>query len=180
MSTGAFARKIADLPKEGIVTIEVKVGRHKPPPPFNKRLPYRVEVSDQTGSLTLVFFHAFADHLQRSLPEGETRFISGAISWYGEEPQIAHPDHILTAEDFSRMPLIEPVYPLTAGLSPKILGRAIRSALERLPELAEWQDAAWKKKHGWPDFSAALKLLHSPQISEAPSIDSPARLRLGL
>jgi ATP-dependent DNA helicase RecG len=173
-----FRPKIADLPKEGIVTIEVKVGRHKPPPPFNKRLPYRVEVSDQTGSLTLVFFHAFAEHLQRSLPEGETRFISGEISWYGEEPQIAHPDHILTAEDFSRMPLIEPVYPLTAGLSPKILGRAIRSALERLPDLAEWQDAAWKKKHGWQDFSTALKALHSPQITEAPSLDSPARLRL--
>ncbi len=117
-----FRPKIADLPKEGIVTIEVKVGRHKPPPPFNKRLPYRVEVYDDTGTLTLVFFHAFADHLQRSLPEGETRFISGAISWYGEEPQIAHPDHILTAEDFSRMPLIEPVYPLTAGLSPKDSG----------------------------------------------------------
>ncbi|HUQ35426.1 MAG TPA: ATP-dependent DNA helicase RecG [Aestuariivirga sp.] len=173
-----FRPKIADLPKEGIVTIEVKVGRHTPPPPFNKRLPYRVEVSDETGSLTLVFFHAFSEHLQRSLPEGETRFISGEISWYGEEPQIAHPDHILTEEDFSRMPLIEPVYPLTAGLSPKILGRAIRSALERLPELAEWQDAAWKKKHGWADFSAALKSLHSPQVSEAPSITSPTRLRL--
>jgi ATP-dependent DNA helicase RecG len=74
--------------------------------------------------------------------------------------------------------MIEPVYPLTAGLSPKILGRAIRAAVERLPDLAEWQDAAWKKKHGWPDFSTALKALHSPQNSEVPSISSPARLRL--
>jgi ATP-dependent DNA helicase RecG len=173
-----YRPSIADLPQKGIVTIEVKVGRHKPPPPFNKRLPYRVEVSDQTGTLTLVFFHAFVDHLKRSLPEGETRFISGEISWYGEEPQIAHPDHILTAEEFSHMPLIEPVYPLTAGLSPKILGRAIRTALERLPELAEWQDAAWKKKRGWPDFTAALKALHNPQITETPSLNSPSHLRL--
>ncbi len=173
-----FRPRIVDLPQNGIVTIEVKVGRHKPPPPFNKKLPYRVEVSDQTGTLTLVFFHAFVDHLKRSLPEGETRFISGEISWYGEEPQIAHPDHILTAEEFGHMPLIEPVYPLTAGLSPKILGRAIRTALERLPELAEWQDAAWKKKRGWPDFTAALKALHNPQITETPSLNSPSHLRL--
>ena len=173
-----FRPHITDLPRDGIVTIEVKVGRHKPPPPFSKKLPYRVEVSDQTGTLTLVFFHAFVDHLKRSLPEGETRFISGEISWYGEEPQIAHPDHILTAEEFSHMPLIEPVYPLTAGLSPKVLGRAIRTALERLPELAEWQDAAWKKKQGWPDFMAALKALHSPEITEAPSLDSPSHQRL--
>jgi ATP-dependent DNA helicase RecG len=173
-----FRPSIADLPQKGIVTIEVKVGRHKPPPPFNKRLPYRVEVSDQTGTLTLVFFHAFVDHLKRSLPEGETRFISGEISWYGEEPQIAHPDHILTAEEFQGMPLIEPVYPLTAGLSPKILGRAIRTALERLPELAEWQDAAWKQSQRWPDFTAALKALHNPQITETPSLNSPSHLRL--
>ena len=173
-----FRPRIVDLPQKGIVTIEVKVGRHKPPPPFNKKLPYRVEVSDQTGTLTLVFFHAFVDHLKRSLPEGETRFISGEISWYGEEPQIAHPDHILTAEEFQGMPLIEPVYPLTAGLSPKILGRAIRTALERLPELAEWQDAAWKKKYKWPDFSSALKALHNPQITETPSLNSPSHLRL--
>ena len=173
-----FRPRIADLPRNGIVTIEVKVGRHKPPPPFNKKLPYRVEVSDETGTLSLVFFHAFVDHLKRSLPEGETRFISGEISWYGEEPQIAHPDHILTAEEFQGMPLIEPVYPLTAGLSPKILGRAIRTALERMPELAEWQDASWKKKQGWPDFSAALKSLHNPQITEAPSLNSPSHQRL--
>ena len=173
-----FRPSIADLPRDGIVTIEVKVGRHKPPPPFNKKLPYRVEVSDNTGTLTLVFFHAFVDHLKRSLPEGETRFISGAISWYGSEPQIAHPDHILTAEEFGHMPLIEPVYPLTAGLSPKILGRAIRTALERLPQLAEWQDAAWKQRQGWTDFSSALKTLHNPQISETPSINSPSHLRL--
>ena len=173
-----FRPRIVDLPQNGIVTIEVRVGRHKPPPPFNKKLPYRVEVSDQTGTLTLVFFHAFVDHLKRSLPEGETRFISGEISWYGEEPQIAHPDHILTAEEFQGMPLIEPVYPLTAGLSPKILGRAIRTALERLPELAEWQDAAWKKKRGWPEFNAALKALHNPQITETPSLNSPSHLRL--
>ena len=173
-----FRPRIADLPRDGIVTIEVRVGRHKPPPPFNKKLPYRVEVSDQTGTLTLVFFHAFVDHLKRSLPEGETRFISGEISWYGSEPQIAHPDHILTAEEFQGMPLIEPVYPLTAGLSPKILGRAIRAALERLPELAEWQDGAWKKKRGWPNFTTALKSLHNPQLTETPSLNSPSHLRL--
>ena len=172
-----YRPRIADLPQKGIVTIEVKVGRHTPAP-RGRRVPYRVEVSDSTGNLTLVFFHAFADHLMRSLPPGETRFISGEISWYGKEPQIAHPDHILTAEEFSHMPLIEPVYPLTEGLSPKILGRAIRAALERLPDLPEWQDAAWKQRHGWLDFSAALRALHNPQITETPSVNSPSHLRL--
>ncbi len=36
------------------------------------------------------------------LPEGETRFISGKIEWYGGTPQIVHPDHILTGRAVCR------------------------------------------------------------------------------
>ena len=173
-----FRPRIADLPRQGIVTIEVTVGRHKPSPPNNSRVPYRVEVFDDTGRLTLVFFHAFADHLKRSLPEGEQRFISGAIDWYGGEPQIAHPDHIVTAEEFEKLPLIEPIYPLTEGLSGKILARAIRSALETLPQLPEWQDAAFRQRQNWPEFAIALRAMHHPETVAALGPDSVARKRL--
>ena len=173
-----FRPRIAELPRQGIVTIEVTVGHHKPPPPFNKRVPYRVQVSDETGNLTLVFFHAFADSLKRSLPEGERRFISGSIDWYAGEPQIAHPDHIVTAEEFDRLPLIEPIYPLSEGISGKILARAIRTALERLPALPEWQDEAFRQRHGWPDFAAALRALHHPETPAAIGPESHARRRL--
>jgi ATP-dependent DNA helicase RecG len=182
LPTGVVDRRqrprIADLPQAGIVTVEVVVGKHVPPPRNNKRIPYRVFTSDGTGTLQLVFFHAHADYLAKMLPPSETRFISGTIGWYDGEPQINHPDHILTADEFLRMPLIEPVYPLTAGLSPKILGRAVRTALERLPVLPEWQDGAWLTHNAWPGFQAALKAQHQPQLTEAITIGSPARLRL--
>ena len=100
---------VRDLPDKGIVTLEVTIGRHKAPPPHNRRIPYRVECFDATGKIALVYFHAFPNHLKRLLPEGESRFISGHIDWYQGEPQIVHPDHVLSAEDFSRMPLLEPV-----------------------------------------------------------------------
>ncbi|MGL4593055.1 MAG: ATP-dependent DNA helicase RecG, partial [Aestuariivirga sp.] len=58
-----FRPRIADLPREGVVTVEVNVGKHRPPPAFNKRVPYRIDVHDQTGTLTLVFFHSYADSL---------------------------------------------------------------------------------------------------------------------
>jgi ATP-dependent DNA helicase RecG len=170
--------RIAELPQEGIVTIEVMVGKHIPPPRNNNRVPYRVHVSDSTGMLQLVFFRAHAEYLLNKLPPRETRFISGSIDWYGGERQITHPHHILTAEEFSHMPLIEPVYPLTAGLSAKILSRAIRTAFERLPELPEWQDPAWLANNAWPDFHTAFKSQHLPQITEGSALDSPARLRL--
>ena len=173
-----FRPRIADLPRDGIVTIEVTVARHKPPPPNNKRVPYRVEVFDETGGLTLVFFHAFVDSLKRMLPEGERRFISGSIDWYGGEPQIAHPDHIVPAEEFAKLPLIEPIYPLTAGLSGKILARAIAAALAKIPALPEWQDEAYRQRHQWPDFATALQALHHPETPAALGPDAPARKRL--
>ncbi|HUR44004.1 MAG TPA: ATP-dependent DNA helicase RecG, partial [Aestuariivirga sp.] len=173
-----FRPRIADLPQQGIVTIEVTVGRHKPPPPHNKRVPYRVEVFDDTGRLTLVFFHAFSDHLKRTLPEGERRFISGAIEWYAGEPQIAHPDHVVTADEFDLLPLIEPVYPLTEGLSGKILARAIRTTIEKVPALPEWQDEAFRQRHSWPGFEQALRALHHPETPVAIGPESLARRRL--
>jgi ATP-dependent DNA helicase RecG len=173
-----FRPDIASLPRDGIVTVEARVERHRPPPPFNKRMPYRVEVSDGTGLLTLVFFHAYADSIRRQLPEGETRFISGSIGWFNGDPQIAHPDHIVAPPEFASLPLIEPVYPLTEGLSPKLLVKAIRQALEKLPQLAEWQDPAFVQRQAWPSFHAALTALHQPSAPDAVGPEAPARRRI--
>ena len=83
LPTGVVDRRkrprIAELPQEGIVTVEVMVGKHVPPPRNNTRIPYRVYTSDGTGMLQLVFFRAHADYLLKKLPTNETRFISGDI-----------------------------------------------------------------------------------------------------
>lgn len=173
-----FRPRIEALPRDGVVTVEARVIRHRPPPPGNRRVPYRVEVSDGTGLLTLVFFHAYADSIRRMLPEGETRFISGKIDWFNDEAQMAHPDHVVSADEFGRMPLIEPVYPLTEGLSAKVLMKAIRQALEKLPDLPEWQNAAFLQRHNWPSFNAALKALHHPENPSSIGLEAPARRRL--
>ena len=93
-------------------------------------------------------------------------------------PQIVHPDHILNAADFAKMPPIEPVYPMTAGISPKTLGKGIRSALEHLPALKEWDEPNWRAKHNWPTFGDALNRLHLPQSVSDLELGSPARKRL--
>jgi len=170
--------RINQLPEKGIVTVEVTVGRHKPPPRGRAAIPYRVEVSDDTGTMGLVFFRAFPDHLKRVLPEGEVRVISGAIEWYREQAQMSHPDHIVTREEFTHLPLIEPVYPMTAGLSHKAVTKAMQASLARLPVLPEWQDAAWLSKNAWPPFSAALKECHHPSSPAVLEAQSPARQRL--
>lgn len=167
---------IAEARDGEMVTMEVTVGHHVPP--RSSRLPYRVHVHDATGEMQLVFFRAKADYLQKQLPEGATRIISGRIEFYQGEPQMTHPDHILEPGELASLPLIEPVYPLTAGLTLKPLQKAIRAALTRAPDLPEWQDAAWIKARGWYSWHAALLAAHQPETLDDLLPAAPARARL--
>ncbi len=170
------------LPREGgaIITIRARVLRHRSPPPHSPA-PWRVEVGDDTGNtLTLVYFRARGDWLPRLLPEGEERYISGRLEWYGGRPQMVHPDHVLTPEEFARLPALEPVYPAAAGITSRTIGKLVRQALERLPELPEWLDSALMKSRGWPAFGEALRQVHMPESLQDLQPDSPARQRLAV
>jgi ATP-dependent DNA helicase RecG len=145
-----------------IATLEVKVLKHKPAARGKERAPYRVICADDTGRIVLVFFHAEREFLERQLPEGARRTISGRIEAYNDEKQMVHPDYILPPEARADLPQLEPVYPLTAGLSGKVLLKATRQGLDRFAALPEWQDPAWLKARGWPAAREALCRLHRP------------------
>jgi ATP-dependent DNA helicase RecG len=146
-----------------IATLKVRVMKHRAPPRGNRKAPYKVATEDETGRLDLVFFHAERSFIERQLPVGEMRYVSGRVERYGDKLQMAHPDYIVAPEARDELPLLEPVYPLTSGLSGKVLIKAARQALERVPDLPEWQDAAWLKARGWPSFKAALIRIHRPE-----------------
>jgi ATP-dependent DNA helicase RecG len=161
-----------------IATLEVRVLKHRGPPRGNAKAPYKVACEDETGCIDLVFFHAEPRYIQRQLPEGAMRFVSGRIESYNDKKQMPHPDYIVAPEARAELPLLEPVYPLTAGLSGKVLLKAVRAALERVPQLPEWQDAAWHAERGWPDLQGALERLHRPAEAEDISNGSPPWQRL--
>ena len=93
---------IEELQENMLATIEVTVGKHQNPP--NKRAPYRVLCFDDTGKITLTFFHAHKDYLQKQLPEGETRIISGTVERYGSTMQMTHPDYMVSPEEADKLP----------------------------------------------------------------------------
>ncbi len=81
----------------------------------------------------------------KMLPEGETVIVSGKVEWFNGRASMVHPDYIASLEDAANLPMVEPVYPLTAGLSPKTLARAVKEALSRVPTMPEWVDApCWR------------------------------------
>jgi ATP-dependent DNA helicase RecG len=170
LPTGIVDRRtepaVRDAVAGTIVTLKIRVLKHKAPPRGNTKAPYKVACEDDTGRLDLVFFRAEHKFIEKQLPEGETRYVSGRVERYGETLQMSHPDYIVAPEARGDLPMLEPVYPLTAGLSGKVLYKAIRQAIERVPEMTEWQDAAWLKARGFPDIISALQRLHRPDDAQ--------------
>lgn len=170
---------IAHAQEGAIVTLKVSIDRHQPAPRGNRRAPHRIYVHDETGEMALVFFHANSTWLERSLPISETRYISGKVEWFNGAPQIIHPDYIVTEDDFQHLPKLDPIYPMTAGISHKVLRRAIIAALEYIPTtLTEWIDPHYCKQQQFPSFTHALHTLHTPEEPSDIDTESPSRRRL--
>src|SRR5262249_43853668 len=71
-----------------IVTLAVPVARPRPPPPRNRRVPYLVYASDETGDVVLTYFRSAPGYVEKLLPVGSKRFVSGTLQMYDGVPQI--------------------------------------------------------------------------------------------
>ncbi len=145
--------------------------------PSRPGAPLKVRASDPTGFVHLVWFGGSPQHIDRLLPRGETRLVSGKVERFNGEVQIVHPD-IVTPDKAADIPASEPVYPATQGLTSRQLRKLVQAALPAAPDLPEWQDPAWLKKQNWLGWRAALDALHAPAGEPDLSPDAPARRRL--
>jgi ATP-dependent DNA helicase RecG len=170
--------KLSEVQPSTVVTVAVTIDRHRPPPLHRPRSPYTLGASDDTNTLIITYFNARKDYLQTLFPVGELRYVSGVATLYDGHLQMVHPERVVDEEGFKHLPLLDPIYPLTEGLHSNQLRRAIDHALERLPELAEWQDTAWLARNKFPGFAQALRSLHRPAAAQDLLPESPAWSRL--
>ena len=146
-----------------VATFLVTVGRHMPGK--TKTAPYKIKVYDDTGEMELVFFKGYASTLERQFPVGSQRLISGKVEIYNAQAQMNRPDYVLELDKADDLPSFEPIYPLTAGLSPKVARKAVWTALKTVSlggNLPEWLDPALIKQNDWPGFNEAVIRLHQP------------------
>ena len=154
--------KIRDAVQGTVVTLKVTIDRHRPPPPRNRRAPYLVYASDDTGDVILTYFRNPPGMVEKLLPVGATRYVSGTLQMYDGIPQMVHPDRVVDEAGFAKLSGIDPVYPLTGGLALGSLKRAIGLALHKLPDLPEWISAEVMRRCGFPTMAEALHRVHQP------------------
>jgi len=182
MPTGIVDRRrmdgIAGTFHNQVATLKLHIDRHLPPPRGRPGVPHRVFAHDETGEIQLVYFRAQGGWVEKLLPVGEVRYVSGTIGLFNGEKQITHPDYVVEADKFDQMPLVEPVYPLTQGLSSRALIKLVRQVLGTLPELPEWIPPETLAHFRWPSFHKAMHLAHEPETPDDAQLWSPARMRL--
>ena len=169
---------IAEAYLNQVVTLRLHIDRHQPPPRGKPHVPHRVFAHDETGEISLVFFRAQGGWVEKALPLGEERYVSGQVGFFNGEKQITHPDYIVEPDKFATLPLVEPVYPLTNGLSSKALSKLVRQAVDALPDIPEWIDGATMAQRKWPSFTQAMRMVHLPDNPGEAELWAPARQRL--
>ncbi len=169
---------IANAQQGVIVTITGRVDRHQPPPPGKSNMPYRVFLHDETGDLALTFFRAKGNWLEKALPIDETVVVSGKVDCFNGRASMVHPDYMARLGEADNVPLVEPVHGLTAGLTSRVLRKAVEAAVARVPHLPEWIDPPLAQHQSFPSAYDAIHRLHDPRDETDLDPQAPARRRL--
>src|SRR2546430_13008842 len=170
--------KIRDAMPGTVVTLEVTVDRHRPTPARSHRAPHLVYASDETGDVVLTYFRAQPGYVEKLLPVGSKRYVSGTAQMYDGTLQLTHPDRVVDEAGFAKLSGIDPVYPLTEGLARGSLRRAMAQALQKLPTLQEWISPDVLRRCKFPPVAEALRRVHLPVELTDILPDSPFWSRL--
>lgn len=171
---------LSHAPEGVVASFVVDIVQHVPPPPGSRhrRRPYRVYCENETGTLTLVFFNLKSDYLEKLMPVGSKRVISGRTERFDGLLQMSHPDIIAPANELENVLRVEPVYPLTQALTSRRLQQFIQQVLEKLPVLPEWQPKVLRDKYTLPSWGEALVAAHHPETPEDLQASALPRMRL--
>ena len=148
----------SSLYEDQLVTLPLFILQHFIP--RSPKAPYRVNGMAGDIPVSLVFFNAKGSWLQGQLPVREVRLVSGKLARFNNNWQITHPDYIVPEEEEGAIPAVEPIYPLTQGLTSRVWNKALNAALDLVPTLPEWVDASLQAQQKWPDWTPSLQSLH--------------------
>ncbi len=171
-----YMPKIAEAHADVIATLKVRIDNIEKPK--NPRMPWRITASDNTGSMMISYFRASEKWIMQMYPIGEIRVISGGLDYWHGLLQMSHPDYVGAISDIDHIARIQPVWPLTAGITNKFISHLMTQALERIDNFPEWQDESWIAQQGWQDFKTAITNLQYPESAQVLERNHPDRMRL--
>jgi ATP-dependent DNA helicase RecG len=134
---------------------------------------FEVIVGDDTGSVTLKWFNSNPTFMKRVWRIDRVGVFTGEVAQFGYQREVHHPDvewleagksvaDVLAADpvNFGR---IVPVYPLTEGLSQKVMRRVMKEVVDGyLPYVRELIPRQILEPLNMPGLREALQVVHLP------------------
>ncbi len=121
-------------------------------------------VKDGTGTVKLTWFHA--PYLKNVFHIGQTYIFVGSLTYKNYQLTMEHPEYY-TLEQYSKMvSTLQPVYPLTEGLSNKVVTKAIQNAIPCIDEMEERIPEDILLKYDLMSIRDAILGVHFPKDSQ--------------
>ena len=149
-------------PTNSIITKKILITKHISNF-YNSKRPFKLLGSCENIEIEIIFFNYKGQYIEKNFPVNSTVIVSGKINWVNKRVKFINPDYIYDVNHSNNIPKFEPIYPLTAGINNKLLGKSIRHAITLIPSnLPEWIPNKIIKDNNWPSFEQALRFIHIP------------------
>lgn len=141
---------------------------------YRKRMTEAI-VGDESGNIRVIWFNQ--PYLAKKLTPNSRVVISGKVSEFRNRKVFQSPEwEPLDSDDLIHTGRLVPVYPLTAGLSPRVVRKLVKGNLDCwLPELPDFLPEGIRKRAGLLPLSEAIGQAHYPDSEHA---KAQARKRL--
>jgi len=132
-------------------------------------------VGDDTGTMRVVWFNQ--PYLADQLRTNDRIVLAGKVTLFNGARTMESPEwERLQSDDLTHTGRLVPVYPLTQGLSQRVLRRAVKEAVDRFAgQVQDPLPAEVCRRHSLPALADALRQIHYP---DSPPAYEEARRRI--
>lgn len=118
------------------------------------------QAKDYTGSLKLVWFNA--PFIKKVFHIGQTFVFVGTVTIRNYQKVMEHPEYYSEAQYLEKRKELQPVYPLTEGLTNKKIQKDIKAAGGVIHEMQEYLPLDIPKRYQLMEYSEAVRQIHFP------------------
>ena len=121
---------------------------------------YSMTVFDDSGQMKVVWYNN--RFVKGAFRTGDNVLFYGKVAVKGRQKELENPVYEMPEKQHF-IGKIVPIYPLSAGLTQKVLATLIEEALKSSGTLEEYLPSAIRKKYGIGEINFAMKNIHFPE-----------------
>ena len=129
--------------------------------PRIKNLPNKIICEDEVGQIEIVYFNSREGYLRKLFPKNSWLIISGKVGYFNKKYQMTNPNYVTSLEKQEYVLKNIPKYNLTKGINEKKYRSISERVINNLPEIEDWLDEDFIKKHKLENWNNSIKKLHT-------------------